>query len=63
MNRLGVKQVNEKTKPPLILHGQGAAHYVMQFRIIRLRALLWEPLPQVPLLLPQHSSLKNDVYA
>ena len=34
----------EKTKPPLILHGQGAAHYVMQFRIIRLRALLWEPL-------------------
>lgn len=34
----------EKTKPPLILHGQGAAHYVMQFRIIRLRTLLWEPL-------------------
>lgn len=34
----------EKTKPPLILHGQGAAHYVMQFRIIRLRALLWESL-------------------
>lgn len=34
----------EKTKPPLILHGQGAAYYVMQFRIIRLRALLWEPL-------------------
>lgn len=34
----------KKTKPPLILHGQGAAYYVMQFRIIRLRALLWEPL-------------------
>ena len=36
-------------KPPLILHGQGAAYYLMQFRIIRRRALLREPQLQEPL--------------